>query len=261
MKIRRFNENKLNNISELFDTCNDYFSELIENEIVNIEIFEGSVNIAFEYLISEDLNDNSFQKLLKNTKDYLDILEDINAKISVLKEEYDYINIVFDYDGDNYFIILNFNSIEEKEFYSIETINDDEFIILDYNKMKKMLKLDNINCQFGVEYNSSSDGERILKILFNKSADFDDAVYRSDKDYTNNENTEDALINVRYDRSEKKLGKILTDIKIEGYNLFTKVKSVSTGEPHREVTRYGEKTTRPYFIRLVLNNKFNFSIK
>jgi hypothetical protein len=239
--------------SELFHNVKDCFQDLIDSEVAEfvdnedlIEDFKSSIIVCC--IIPKDKTDStSFDEFFNQKKKHFNILSEIKSCLETLKQHHDdVIDINFDYsedeDGE---LQINFYITEgTPEVGDFWKISNDGLLRLDYEKLKKYLKIPD-SCQVSM---SSTGSNKILSIYFK---------------------TEEEL-----ESHKEKLIKDILDFKIKGKEITAptewaypaskpedkgRYKIYKNYNRHRSTGYYDNRKDIVHYIQFSLNPEFNIS--
>lgn len=245
MKIKLFENFEKN---ELLQSVTECFQDLIDDEIVEIandldDSFKQSVVLSCS-VPNFKTESNSFDDFFSLKKKHFEVISEIMSSLErVRKHHNDTVDINFEYyDNEDYLQIDLYINEGDPEVGDFWKISKDGLIRIDYDKLKKHLKLPN-NCQISM---SSTGSNKILSIYFKTEEDLE--LFKD------------------------KIIKFLSEVKIQDKNIIEKrdwvypaSKPEDKGEykiyknynRHRSTGYYDNKKDIVHYISFSLNSKLN----
>ena len=229
--LKKFNESKE---SVFYDDIQDCFIDFIDRDDAYLEKEVDYIILSF--FMKEKPEDQNVGNLKKFYQKNLSIINEIEIGFRRLKDIYP--NFYYKseiWDSELYFEL--FENVEEGDFYK----KSGDLIILDYNKIRDILKLDK-------EVTFST--EDYLYIDFKNRDHYIKNVYRG-----NFPNTNDMLIEhiENYNIDKMKLASEFDKLVIDDKRLINSISDVKKGEVVRYYNERGGSSETKWEIALVLN--------
>ena len=240
--LKKFNESKE---SDFYNDIQDCFIDFIDRDDAYLEKEVDYIILSFS--MEEQPENTNVGSLKKFYQKNLSIINEIEIGFKRLKDIYP----DFHYESGFYENELHFEiykSVEEGDFYK----RTGDLIILDYNKIKEILKLD----KEVIIYYSTSGTKDYLTIDFKNKDHFIKNMYRG-----NFPNTNDMLIfdfnhhNLDIMRLSSDFDKLVIDDK----KLITRINSVKKGEEVKFYGVSGRGSETRWSVYLLLNNDLNIT--
>lgn len=227
--LKKFNESKE---SDFYNDIQDCFIDFIDRDDVYIK--NNDDHIILSFFMKEKPEDQNVSNLKKFYQENLSIINEIEIGFKRLKDIYPNFHYETNFYGSELYFEI-YENVEEGDFYK----RSGDLIILDYDKIRDILKLDK-----EVKISLSSDGSydytvnrtiRNLIIKFKDQDHYIKNVYRG-----NFPNTNDMLIfEITHhaptfsDLDRMKLSDEFDKLVIDGKKLIHRIESVQIGREIR----------------------------